>query len=134
MAFIFIAIAAMIAALSVGLGAFAAHGLQQHLAPSSIEVFKTAVHYQFIHALALFGLGILLAVLPQQGGQLIPSALTVAGIAWLIGIVLFSGSLYGLSIAQWRWLGPVTPIGGLSFIIGWVSLAVGSWQIHKSLV
>lgn len=134
MAFIFIAIAAMIAALSVGLGAFAAHGLQQHLAPSSIEVFKTAVHYQFIHALALFGLGILLAVLSQQGGQLIPSALTVAGIAWLIGIVLFSGSLYGLSIAQWRWLGPVTPIGGLSFIIGWVSLAVGSWQIHKSLV
>ena len=133
MAFIFIAIAAIIAALSVALGAFAAHGLQQHLSTYSLDVFKTAVHYQFMHALALFGLGVWLQLLSQHKTAAMPKALPVAGVAWLIGIVLFSGSLYGLSIAQWRWLGPITPVGGLSFVVGWISLALGSWQARKSL-
>lgn len=134
MAFIFIAIAAIIAALSVALGAFAAHGLQQHLSTYSLDVFKTAVHYQFMHALALFGLGIFLHVLSQHSTATLPTALVIAGFAWLVGMLLFSGSLYGLSLAQWRWLGPVTPLGGLCLIIGWICLAVGSWQAHKSLI
>ena len=133
MAFIFIAIAAIIAALSVALGAFAAHGLQQHLSAYSLDVFKTAVQYQFIHALALFGLGIFLLVLSQNNTADVPMSLVIAGVAWLVGILLFSGSLYGLSLLQWRWFGPITPLGGICFIIGWISLAVGSWQAHKSL-
>lgn len=131
MAFIFIVIAAIIAALSVALGAFAAHGLQQHLSAYSLDIFKTAVHYQFMHALALFGLGVWLHLLGQSKGASVPTALRVAGAAWLLGIVLFSGSLYGLSLTQWRWLGPITPLGGLSFIVGWISLAIGSWQARK---
>lgn len=132
MAFIFIVIAAIIAALSVALGAFAAHGLQQHLSAYSLDIFKTAVHYQFMHALALFGLGVWLQLLGQSKGASVPTALRVAGAAWLLGIVLFSGSLYGLSLTQWRWLGPITPLGGLSFIVGWISLAIGSWQVRNS--
>lgn len=131
MAFIFISIAAIIAALSVALGAFAAHGLQQHLSAANVEVFKTGVYYQFVHALALFILGVLILVLQvyaPAGVKL--TAFQLTGVAWLIGIVLFSGSLYGLSVAEWRWLGPVTPIGGLSFIIGWVSLAVASFRLY----
>ncbi|MBA3989073.1 DUF423 domain-containing protein [Aliidiomarina maris] len=136
MAFIFISIAAMIAALSVALGAFAAHGLQGRLSDASIEVFKTAVHYQFMHAIALFGVGILLFALSTHAvlsNQVNLTALYVAGFAWLLGILLFSGSLYGLSLAQWRWLGPVTPLGGLCFIIGWVSLALAGWQLYRQL-
>lgn len=131
MGFVFITIAAIIAAFSVALGAFAAHGLQAQLSVASLEVFKTAVHYQFIHALALFALGILLLVMSGQTGTTSVgiSGFYVAGIAWLIGILLFSGSLYGLTLTEWRWLGPVTPLGGLSFIIGWVSLAVASWRM-----
>ena len=133
MAFIFITIAAIIAGVSVALGAFAAHGLQTVLSAPNLEVFKTAVQYQFLHALALFGLGVFLLVLLQLNSASVPSALMVAGIAWIAGILLFSGSLYGLSLFQWRWFGPITPLGGLCFMIGWVSLAVGSWQAHKSL-
>lgn len=130
MGFIFITIAAMIAALSVALGAFAAHGLQAHLSATSLDVFKTAVHYQFIHALALFALGILVLMLSvhMDTNSTLHKGFYVAGVAWMIGILLFSGSLYGLTLTEWRWLGPVTPLGGLSFIIGWGSLAVASWR------
>ena len=131
MGFIFITIAAIIAAFSVGLGAFAAHGLQAHLSAGSLEVFKTAVHYQFIHALALFILGVFMVLIGTQAapGTTISSGFYIAGVAWIFGILLFSGSLYGLTLTEWRWLGPVTPIGGLSFIIGWLSLAVASWRM-----
>lgn len=126
MNFIFIFMAGLLGAISVALGAFAAHGLQGHISASSLEVFKTAVHYQFIHVLALLGVGIWLTVAPPPVATTI---LYAAGVAWIIGIVLFSGSLYGLSLAGWRWLGPVTPLGGLSFIIGWVLLAVAAWRM-----
>lgn len=123
----FIIIAALLAAAAVMLGAFGAHGLKAKLTPDQLQVFETGVKYQFYHALGLFLLGLLL----QQYQN---SLLIYAGYAFLAGIVLFSGSLYLLAnktllgIEGWRWLGPVTPLGGLSFIAGWLLLAAGVWR------
>lgn len=116
-----IMVAAILGALSVALGAFAAHGLQEHLSSTSLDVFKTAVHYQFLHAIALLAIGVWAVQQPQGWLQ-------VAAIAWILGTLLFSGSLYGLSLLEWRWLGPVTPIGGLSFMIGWGAVFVAAWR------
>ncbi|RUO25390.1 DUF423 domain-containing protein [Aliidiomarina minuta] len=116
-----IMLAAVLGGLSVAMGAFAAHGLQNQLSSQSLEVFKTGVQYQFIHALALLAIGVWAVQQPQGWLQ-------VAAIAWLIGIILFSGSLYGLSILEWRWLGPVTPLGGISFIIGWIAVFMAAWR------
>lgn len=116
-----IMVAAIFGALSVALGAFAAHGLQGHLSSNLLDVFKTAVHYQFLHAIALLGIGVWAVQQPQGWLQ-------VAAGAWILGILLFSGSLYGLSLLEWRWLGPVTPIGGLSFMIGWVAVFMAAWR------
>ncbi|RUO32059.1 DUF423 domain-containing protein [Aliidiomarina sedimenti] len=123
---IFIVLAGLLGALSVALGAFAAHGLQASLSERSLEVFKTAVHYQFMHAIALLVLGVWLSQ------QALGNWGTAVGVSWLIGILLFSGSLYWLSLGGPRWLGPVTPLGGLSFIIGWLLLAVAAWRVAGS--
>jgi uncharacterized membrane protein YgdD (TMEM256/DUF423 family) len=94
--------------LAVALGAFGAHGLGKVLADNgTTEVWKTAVLYHFIHAVMLF-------VLAQR-----PSVPRWPWWSFLIGIVLFSGSLYGLALASVKWLGPITPLGGLSFLLGW---------------
>lgn len=122
----FIAIAGLLGALSVGLGAFGAHGLQSVLSARSLEVFKTAVHYQFVHAVALLAVGVWLNQLQEQSS--LGHWAQAAGVAWLAGVLLFSGSLYWLSFGGPRWLGPVTPLGGLSFIVGWVCLAVAAWR------
>lgn len=116
-----IMLAAVLGGLSVAMGAFAAHVLQNQLSAQSLDVFKTGVQYQFIHALAMLAIGVW-AVQQPQGW------LHVAALAWLIGIILFSGSLYGLSILEWRWLGPVTPLGGISFIIGWIAVFMAAWR------
>lgn len=124
-----IIVSAILAGLSVALGAFAAHGLQGQLSSSSLDAFKTGVHYQFMHALAILAIGIWTL---HESSQPVQGWLTASMIAWLIGVILFSGSLYGLTLAGWRWLGPVTPLGGLSFLTGWIILAVVAWRVNGS--
>ncbi len=114
--------AALSGAISVGLGAFGAHALRESLEPRSLETFQTGVSYQMTHSLAL----LLVAVLVNQWGRSI--ALDVSVYAFMAGILLFSGSLYGLALTDLKWLGPVTPIGGVCFIVGWLSLLVGGVQ------
>ena len=112
----FFKVAALLGGLSVGLGAFAAHGLKSRLSPEMLEVFKTGVQYQFYHALALLALSLTSAALRQQ------PATVKAAWCWFVGVVLFSGSLYALSLSGVRWLGAITPIGGVAFLLGWAFL------------
>lgn len=114
---IFLLLAAISGALSVMLGAFAAHGLKSRLSPELLSAFKTAVDYQFYHTLAL----LLLALLLKQAANSMP--LLISSWLMLAGILLFSGSLYLLALGGPKWLGPITPLGGLCFIGAWVSLA-----------
>ena len=116
-----IATGAMALAVAVSLGAFGAHGLRGRLDAYSLEVYERAVFYHFIHALGL----LLVALLARAGA--IGGAVT-GRVGWLLlaGILLFSGSLYLLAITGQRWLGAVTPVGGVSFIAAWVLLAWSS--------
>jgi uncharacterized membrane protein YgdD (TMEM256/DUF423 family) len=114
----FIIVSAIAGALAVAMGAFAAHGLKSRLDPTSLATLRTAVDYQFYHALALLGVALLMLHWPTNG------QLSLAGSLLILGVLLFCGSLYGLALLQWRWLGPVTPFGGLCFIAAWVSIAV----------
>ena len=111
----FLSIAAFSGFLAVALGAFGAHALKDRLDAYASGIYQTAVLYQFIHTLALLACAILL--LHSQSASLITAAY-----AFIIGIVLFSGSLYTLSLTGIKKLGAVTPIGGLAFLIGWGAL------------
>ena len=112
-------IAGVLGALSVGIGAFGAHGLQDTLsANGKTDTFETAVKYQFYHTLALLLLGILMM-------QFQHAYLSYAAYAFVAGIVVFSGSLYVLSLTNISILGAITPIGGLGFIAGWIFLILG---------
>lgn len=107
--------ACLVCGLAVALGAFAAHGLKAHLTPDMLAVFEVGVRYQFYHGLALLALSL--------GGERIWLAGPWAGraaLAWLFGILIFSGSLYLLALSGLRWLGAITPIGGVAFLLGWV--------------
>lgn len=106
----------------VALGAFAAHGLKSRLTPEYLAVFQTGTHYQLIHALALFGVALLAARLP---GQLV----NLAGGCFALGILLFSGSLYLLTLSGVAGLGMITPLGGLAFLAGWLCLGLAAWRI-----
>ena len=110
---------ALSAATSVVLGAFGAHALKGKLSISSQATFETAVHYQMTHSLGLLLVGVLMLVLGIKTPWL------TAAWSFTVGIFLFSGSLYGLALLGWRWLGPVTPVGGALFIVGWLALAYG---------
>ncbi len=106
---------ASLAFLAVALGAFGAHALQERLEPGRLEVFETAVRYQFFHALALVLVALVLSRHPGGPAQ-------VAGWGFLAGILVFSGSLYLLVwTGESRW-GAVTPLGGAAFLVGWVAL------------
>ena len=121
---IIIQLAALLGALSVGIGAFAAHGLRKSLeAAGRFETFETAVRYQFFHTLALLGIGLLLLARPE-----LRSLSTVAWL-WLGGILVFSGSLYVLCLTGITKLGAVTPIGGVLFIAGWIMLLLAARQL-----
>jgi len=116
----FIKTAALTGALSVALGAFAAHGLKKIYSPENLQVFETAVRYQFYHVFALLAVGILYASFP---GRL----MVWAGKLFIAGIILFSGSLYLLCYVKYselnlNWIGAVTPLGGVCFIAGWILL------------
>ena len=116
----FIKTSAIIGALSVLLGAFAAHTLKQILQPDNLQIFETAVRYQFYHVFALLAIGILYKEFPGK-------MMIWAGRLFVTGIVLFSGSLYLLCYVKHNqlplnWLGAITPFGGLAFIAGWIML------------
>ena len=106
----------------VALGAFAAHGLKGRLTPEYLAVFQTGTHYQLIHALALFGVGLLALHAP---GRLV----NLAGGAFAMGILLFSGSLYLLTLSGIGKLGIITPFGGVAFLIGWLCLGLAAWRL-----
>jgi len=111
--------AALAGFFGVALGAFAAHGLKTTLAPEMLSAFETGVRYQMYHAFALFGAAWGLARWQTR-------FFAVAGWLFVAGIVIFSGSLYLMAATGMRWLGAVTPIGGLAFLAGWLCLAGGS--------
>lgn len=116
---ILLSIAAFSAMLSVVLGAFAAHGLKSKLTENLLNTFQTGVQYQMYHSLAL----ILLVILYRQ----MPQSLLVYSAGFMIaGIVLFSGSLYLLALTQVKWFGPITPLGGVCFIVGWALLVAAA--------
>jgi uncharacterized membrane protein YgdD (TMEM256/DUF423 family) len=110
---------ALSAAASVVLGAFGAHALKGKLTAGSLATFETAVQYQMTHSLGLLLVGVLMLVLGVKTPWM------TAAWSFAVGICLFSGSLYGLALLGWRWLGPVTPVGGALFILGWLALAYG---------
>jgi uncharacterized membrane protein YgdD (TMEM256/DUF423 family) len=118
----FLIIAAISGFFSVAIGAFAAHGLRRMLAPEAIEVVRTGVQYQMYHALALMLVGLWLSYKPATPG------LKTSGLAFILGALLFSGSLYALALGAPRWLGPITPLGGFCFLIGWLALLVAAWR------
>jgi len=122
MARLFLLCGAVSAALAVILGAFGAHALQGRLTEQLLAVYHTAAQYQFYHALGLLAVGIL-AARPEP----IP-CLRLAGGFMIVGTILFSGSLYALSVTGIRTLGVITPFGGAAFIAAWVSLAIGAWR------
>lgn len=115
---VFAVSAALLLALATAVGALGAHLLRTRLAPGGYEILQTAVHYQFFHALGLLAISLLLDRAP--GG-----ALRAAAWLLLVGVVLFSGSLYALLAGAPRWLGVLTPLGGLSLIGGWCLAALG---------
>ena len=102
-------------ALSVALGAFGAHGLKGRLTEADLQIYDLAVRYQMYHALALLGVALVASHVDHPG-------LKLAGLGFCIGVFFFSGSLYTMVATGQRWLGAVTPIGGLALIVGWVSL------------
>ena len=121
--------AGVFAALAVALGAFGAHALNERLVASGmLEVWQTAVEYQMWHALALLGLGVWVRLEPAVCCCL----RRAIAILWVAGIVLFSGSLYALALGAPKWLGPVTPLGGLCFILGWLLFALGAAKLLKA--
>ncbi len=115
--------AAVLGAASVMLGAFGAHGLKTRMNADAFDIFETAVKYQFYHVFALLAVGIISHYIPN-------SFLSWSGRCFIVGIILFSGSLYLLSLfkmtgnTHMNWLGAVTPFGGLCFIAGWILLAI----------
>ncbi|MFB2921249.1 MULTISPECIES: DUF423 domain-containing protein [Aerosakkonema] len=120
---IFLSVAAILGGLSVALGAFGAHALQEKLTERSLEIFETGVRYQMYHALALLLVALLLtrAEVPQ-------TSLIASGFAFIAGVVIFSGSLYALSLSGIKWLGAITPLGGVAFMVGWGCLALAAFR------
>jgi uncharacterized membrane protein YgdD (TMEM256/DUF423 family) len=116
----FLSLASVAGGLAVILGAFGAHGLKGRLDPAHLEVFDVAVRYHMYHALALLGLAAFLSRRPAE------RMLQAAGWLFVAGLVLFSGSLYLLTLTGIRALAMVTPVGGLAFIAGWFSMALAA--------
>lgn len=118
----FFSLGALNLAMAVMLGAFGAHGLKAKVTAEQLAWWHTGVDYHFYHALGLLVIGTLMAAQPQLA---LPK-----GSAWAlqIGIIIFSGSLYAMTLGAPRWFGAITPIGGTAFIVGWLWLAYAAWQ------
>ncbi len=110
---------ALLGAAAVAAGAFGAHGLKSRVTPEDLAIFETAARYQLIHALALLAVG---WIADRWPGAFV----NAAGVCFVGGIAIFSGSLYLLVLTGARWLGAITPIGGLALILGWLALAFGT--------
>ena len=118
---LWIVIGAVSAFVSVAAGAFGAHALRARLAPDLLTIFETGARYHMYHSLGLIAIGLLMHLRPSP-------LLNGAGWAMLVGILLFSGSLYALALSGVRVLGAITPLGGLGFLTGWVLFAVAAWR------
>jgi uncharacterized membrane protein YgdD (TMEM256/DUF423 family) len=118
---LFIVVGALSGCLAVVAGAFGAHALRERISADMLDVFQTGATYQMYHALALLAVGILLGRFSVDGS----SWLWWSGWLFVVGSVLFSGSLYALSLLGVTWLGAITPVGGVAFIAAWLALAVG---------
>ncbi len=114
---LFLALGALFALLAVAIGAFGAHALSSRLTPDRLAIYETAARYQMYHAFGLMVVGLVIA---RYG-----NIANAAGYAFVVGIVIFCGSLYALAFGSPRWFGAITPIGGLAFMIGWGLLAWG---------
>jgi uncharacterized membrane protein YgdD (TMEM256/DUF423 family) len=112
---------AIFMALAVLLGAFGAHALKNSLAPEMLAVYRTGVEYQFYHSLGLLIIGLI-------GFHLDSKWLRRSGLLLTVGILLFSGSLYSLALTGIKVIGAITPIGGVSFVAGWICLAMAVWK------
>ena len=121
----FVLIGALLGGLSVAAGAFGAHALTAQLTEKSLSTFETAARYQMYHALALVGVGLMI----HSAGE--SNVLSAAGLLFGVGIVVFCGSLYALSLSGVKLLGAVAPIGGLAFMAGWVCMAIAGWTVLK---
>lgn len=119
----FFTLGAVSASIAVAAGAFGAHALRARLAPRLLEVFETAARYQMYHALALLAVAWLV---DRAAGTPAERPATVAGWAFVVGTVLFAGSLYLMAFTGVGVLGAITPLGGVGFLIGWVSLALAA--------
>lgn len=111
--------------LSVAFGAFGAHGLKHRVGPDLLAIFHTGVDYQALHAIALLACGLLALHRPSR-------SLGAAGWCFVVGSLIFSGSLYVLTLTGLRWLGAITPIGGVAFLIGWACLIYAAWQFRQT--
>lgn len=120
---LFLSLGAILAGLAVAFGAFASHALKAKLDDRALAIFETGARYQMYHALAL-----ILVSLLMTRAELSQSLLTASGTAFLIGVALFSGSLYALSLTGVKWLGAIAPLGGTAFMVGWVCLAIVAWS------
>ncbi|SRR5581483_975478 len=124
---LFFLIGALSGALAVGLGAFGAHALRARLTPELLATFETGVRYQMYHVFAI----LIVALALTRGSS---TWLALAGWAFLLGTILFSGSLYLLALTGIRLLGVITPLGGIALIAGWLLLALGAWQSQYSTI
>lgn len=121
---LFLSLGAASAFVAVAAGAFGAHALRDRLTPDLLDVFETGARYQVYHALGMLAVGAAL-------GRFSPGAvpwLAAAGWLFLAGTLLFSGSLYLLAFTGVRWLGAITPLGGVAFLAGWAAIALGAWR------
>jgi uncharacterized membrane protein YgdD (TMEM256/DUF423 family) len=122
---LFLAVGALLGGSAVGVGAFATHSLRGALDNNALSLIKTAAQYQMYHALALLAVGLL--CLYQKEPSL---ALKVSGSAFIVGVLGFSGSLYGLSCTSLVWFGFLTPVGGLFLLMGWGALAIAALNLR----
>ncbi|MEN6497317.1 MAG: DUF423 domain-containing protein [Thermoguttaceae bacterium] len=119
-----IIVGSILGGLGVAAGAFGAHGLQGKLSPAALLTYEVAVRYQLFHALALVLVGMLALAHPSLASQ-------VAGWAFLAGILIFSGFLYGYVFTGIRVLAIPVPIGGVAFLVGWAALAIAGWNLPR---
>ncbi|MDX1438357.1 MAG: DUF423 domain-containing protein [Rubricoccaceae bacterium] len=118
-----IVLGSVCAALGVAAGAFGAHLLADSISPERLATFKTAVTYHLVHSPAIVLAGLLYLHVPN-------GLVRFSGWMFFVGIILFSGSLYALVLADLPWLGAITPLGGAAFIAGWAILAAGAWKME----
>lgn len=119
-----LALSALIMMLAVALGAMGAHGLESTISDKQMQTWQTAVLYHLVHGLALLGFGLVVLVKPDLGFRGIKTGL-------LVGLILFSGSLYLWVLTGWSWLVFLTPIGGVIWLIVWLSLAYQAWCLTR---